>query len=169
MDGFLHTLLTMSLTAAIAAGVVMLLRLPLKRVPRWITCLLWAVVLLRMVCPGGVSLPVSLMPETVSSGAYVERVLPQQTPAAEAQATAPTPSTTTQTPVTGETTTVTPAAQQPTGPDRDTVLTTLWAAGSIACLAWGAVSYLRLRLRIADAILIEKNVYETDQIDSPFV
>ena len=169
MDGFLHTLLTMSLTAAIAAGVVMLLRLLLKRVPRWITCLLWAVVLLRMVCPVGFSLPVSLMPETVSSGAYVERVLPQQTPAAEAQATAPTPATTTQTPVTRETTAVTPAAQQPTGSDRDTVLTILWAAGGIACLAWGAVSYLRLRLRIADAILIEKNVYETDQIDSPFV
>ncbi len=165
----MHTFLTMSLTASIAAGVVMLLRLLLKRVPRWITCLLWAVVLLRMVCPVGFSLPVSLMPETVSSGAYVERVLPQQAPAAEAQATAPTPATTTQTPVTRETTAVTPAAQQPTGPDRDTVLTILWAAGGIACLAWGAISYLRLRLRIADAILIEKNVYETDQIDSPFV
>ena len=87
MDGFLHTLLTMSLTAAIAAGVVMLLRLLLKRVPRWITCLLWAVVLLRMVCPVGFSLPVSLMPETVSSGAYVERVLPQaETPASTPQA-----------------------------------------------------------------------------------
>ena len=169
MDGFLHTLLTMSLTAAIAAGVVMLLRLLLKRVPRWITCLLWAVVLLRMVCPVGFSLPVSLMPETVSSGAYVERILPQQAPAAETQATAPTPATTTQTPVTRETTAVTPAAQQPTGPDRDTVLTILWAAGGITCLAWGAISYLRLRLRIADAILIEKNIYETDQIDSPFV
>ena len=171
MDGFLHTLLTMSLTAAIAAGVVMLLRLLLKRVPRWVTCLLWAVVLLRMVCPVGFSLPVSLMPETVSSGAYIERVLPQQAQAseAEAQATVPTPATTTQTPMSKETTTVTPAAQQPTGPDRDTVLTILWAAGGIACLAWGAVSYLRLRLRIADAILIEKNVYETDQIDSPFV
>ena len=168
MDGFLHTLLTMSLTAAIAAGVVMLLRLPLKRVPRWITCLLWAVVLLRMVCPGGVSLPVSLMPETVSSGAYVERVFPQaETPASTPQAATTTttaPAATTQTPVTRETVAVTP-----TGPDRDTVLTILWAAGGIACLAWGAVSYLRLRLRIADAILIEKNVYETDQIDSPFV
>ena len=168
MDGFLHTLLTMSLTAAIAAGVVMLLRLPLKRVPRWITCLLWAVVLLRMVCPIGFSLPVSLMPETVSSGAYVERVLPQaETPASTPQAATTTttaPAATTQTPVTRETVAVTP-----TGPDRDTVLTILWAAGSIACLAWGAVSYLRLRLRIADAILIEKNVYETDQIDSPFV
>ena len=168
MDGFLHTLLTMSLTAAIAAGVVMLLRLLLKRVPRWITCLLWAVVLLRMVCPGGVSLPVSLMPETVSSGAYIERVLPQaETPASTPQAATTTTTVaaaTTQTPVTRETVAVTP-----TGPDRDTVLTILWAAGSIACLAWGAVSYLRLRLRIADAILIEKNVYETDQIDSPFV
>ena len=168
MDGFLHTLLTMSLTAAIAAGVVMLLRLLLKRVPRWITCLLWAVVLLRMVCPGGVSLPVSLMPETVSSGAYVERVFPQaETPASTPQAATTTttaPAATTQTPVTRETVAVTP-----TGPDRDTVLTILWATGGIACLAWGAISYLRLRLRIADAILIEKNVYETDQIDSPFV
>ena len=168
MDGFFSTLLTMSLTAAIAAGVVMLLRLLLKRVPRWVTCLLWAVVLLRMVCPGGVSLPVSLMPETVSSGAYVERVLPQsETPASTPQAATTTttaPAATTQTPVTRETVAVTP-----TGPDRDMVLTILWAAGSIACFAWGAVSYLRLRLRIADAILIEKNIYETDQIDSPFV
>ena len=165
----MYPLLTMSLTASIAAGVVMVLRLFLKKVPRWITCLLWAVVLLRMLCPVGFSLPVSLMPETVSSGAYVERVLPQQTPAAEAQAAAPTPATTTQTPVTRETATVTPATQQPTGPDRNTVLTILWAAGGIACLAWGAISYLHLRMRIADAILIEKNVYETDQIDSPFV
>ena len=163
MDGFLHTLLTMSLTAAIAAGIVMLLRLLLKRVPRWVTCLLWAVVLLRMVCPVGFSLPVSLMPETVSSGAYVERVFPQaETPASTPQAATTTttaPAATTQTPVTRETVAVTP-----TGPDRDTVLTILWAAGGIACLAWGAVSYLRLRLRIADAILIEKNVYETDQM-----
>ena len=168
MDGFLHTLLTMSLTAAIAAGIVMLLRLLLKRVPRWITCLLWAVVLLRMVCPVGFSLPVSLMPETVSSGAYVERVFPQaETPASTPQAATTTttaPAATTQTPVTRETVAVTP-----TGPDRDTVLTTLWAAGSIACLTWGAISYLRLRLRISDAILVEENIYETDQIDSPFV
>ena len=164
----MYPLLTMSLTASIAAGVVMVLRLFLKKVPRWITCLLWAVVLLRMVCPVGFSLPVSLMPETVSSGAYVERVFPQaETPASTPQAATTTttaPAATTQTPVTRETVAVTP-----TGPDRDTVLTILWAAGSIACLTWGAISYLRLRLRISDAILVEENIYETDQIDSPFV
>ena len=165
----MHTLLTMSLTASIAAGGVMLLRLLLKGVPRWITCLLWSVVLLRMVCPVGFSLPVSLMPETVSSGAYVERVLPQQAPAAETQTAAPAPSAQSQTQTAGGTTTVALPPQQNTDPDRDTVLLVLWAAGGLICLAWGAVSYLRLRLKIADAILVEKNIYETDQIDSPFV
>ena len=169
MDGFLHTLLTMSLTASLAAGVVMLLRLPLKRFPRWITCLLWAVVLLRMVCPGGFSLPVSLVPEGVSSGAYVARVLPQQTSDPTAQATAPAQTGTAQTPATSETAPVVPVAPEATGPDRDTVLTVLWAAGGLACLAWGALSYLRLRRRIADAVLVRENIYETDQIDSPFV
>ncbi len=167
----MHTLLTMSLTASIAAGGVMVLRLFLKRVPCWITCLLWAVVFLRMVCPGSLPTPVSLMPEAVSSGAYIERVLPQTETAPATttppQATASTtaPSAATQTPVTQETTT--PAT--PTGPDRDTVLVILWAAGGLSCLAWGAVSYGRLRRKIADAILVEKNIYETDQIDSPFV
>ena len=63
MEAFLQTLLTMSATAAVAAGIVMLLRLPLKRAPRWITCALWAVVLVRMVLPGGLDLPVGLVPQ----------------------------------------------------------------------------------------------------------
>ena len=76
MEAFLQTLLTMSATAAVVALVVMVLRLPLKKVPRWVTCALWGVVLLRMVLPAGLSLPVSLVPQGVSSGAYVEQVLP---------------------------------------------------------------------------------------------
>ncbi len=62
MDTFLSTLLTMSVTAALVAGIVMLLRLVLRPLPRWITCALWGVVFLRMICPVGLSLPVSLAP-----------------------------------------------------------------------------------------------------------
>ena len=40
MEAFLQTLLTMSATAAVVALVVMVLRLPLKKVPRWVTCCL---------------------------------------------------------------------------------------------------------------------------------
>lgn len=111
----------------------------------------------------------SLMPEGVSSGAYVARVLPQQTPDPTAQATVPAQTGTAQTPATGETTPVVPVAPETTGQDRDTVLTVLWAAGGLACPAWGVLSYLRLRRRIADAVLVRGNIYETDQIDSPFV
>ena len=72
MDTFLSTLLTMSVTAALVAGIVMLLRLVLRPLPRWITCALWGVVFLRMICPVGLSLPVSLVPQAITSGAYVQ-------------------------------------------------------------------------------------------------
>ena len=76
MNAFLSALLTMSVTAALAAGVVMLLRLALRPLPRWITCALWGVVFLRMICPVGLSLPVSLVPQAITSRAYVQHLLP---------------------------------------------------------------------------------------------
>ena len=58
MDELLHTLLTMSAAATVGALAVLVLRLFLKKAPRWITCLLWLAVFLRLVCP--LSLPVTL-------------------------------------------------------------------------------------------------------------
>ena len=78
MNAFLSALLTMSVTAALAAGVVMLLRLALRPLPRWITCALWGVVFLRMICPVGLSLPVSLVPQAITSRAYVQHLLPAE-------------------------------------------------------------------------------------------
>ena len=180
MEAFLQTLLTMSATAAVAAGIVMLLRLPLKRAPRWITCALWAVVLVRMVLPGGLDLPVGLVPQGVSSGAYVEQVLPAAP--AEAAPADPVPADPAQQ---TETPTQTPA-QQTALPDASPEsaaapaalnwpanLTGIWAAGCLACLLWAALSYLRLRRQVAEAVLVSPlmaaAVYESDQIPSPFV
>ena len=180
MEAFLQTLLTMSATAAVAAGIVMLLRLPLKRAPRWITCALWAVVLVRMVLPGGLDLPGGLVPQGVSSGAYVEQVLPAAP--AEAAPADPVPADPAQQ---TETPTQTPA-QQTALPDASpesaaapaalnwpAILTGIWAAGCLACLLWAALSYLRLRRQVAEAVLVSPlmaaAVYESDQIPSPFV
>lgn len=172
MEAFLQTLLTMSATAAVVALVVMVLRLPLKKVPRWVTCALWGVVLLRMVLPAGLSLPVSLVPQGVSSGAYVEQVLP---PATDQTAVPDTPSTAVS-PAEGGTQTATPAPAAPSGegiqtqaPRWPAVVTGIWAAGCGACLLWAALSYWRLRRQVAEAVRVEPGVYETDQIPSPFV
>lgn len=174
MEAFLQTLLTMSATAAVVALVVMVLRLPLKKVPRWVTCALWGVVLLRMVLPAGLSLPVSLVPQGVSSGAYVERVLPAA-PMTENEGNAvladPAPQTeaTPQTPVQQATVPDTAPEESSAAPRWPAVVTGIWAAGCVACLLWAALSYWRLRRQVAEAVRVEPGVYETDQIPSPFV
>ncbi len=62
MDQILQTLLTMTTTASVAAPVRDGTPSASERAPRWITCLLWMVVFVRMVCPVSFSLPVSLVP-----------------------------------------------------------------------------------------------------------
>lgn len=174
MEAFLQTLLTMSATAAVVALVVMVLRLPLKKVPRWVTCALWGVVLLRMVLPAGLSLPVSLVPQGVSSGAYVERVLPAA-PMTENEGNtvladpAPQTEATPQTPVQQATVPDTAPEESSAAPRWPAVVTGIWAAGCGVCLLWAALSYWRLRRQVAEAVRVEPGVYETDQIPSPFV
>ena len=61
MTPLFHAILNMSVTGGIVAVAILLLRLPLKRAPRWITCALWAVVFLRLILPVSFSAPVSLL------------------------------------------------------------------------------------------------------------
>lgn len=147
MNPIFQTLLTMTATASVVALAVMVLRLPLKKAPRWITCCLWVVVFLRMVCPVSFSLPVSLVPASIAQGTYL------QIPAAQE----PDPSG--QTPVQAEVSSpvVAPAdtalgqasapetAQAAPSLSWPAVATGLWLAGSAGMLLWGLVSYLRLK------------------------
>lgn len=169
MEQLIKTLLTMTATASVAAVCVIILRLPLKRVPRWITCALWLVVFLRMVCPAGLSLPVSLVPQSVSGGSYVENILPAETQAASAKVSPAVSEGSVQPSTAATSATVHTAIPTETAPVWPAALAGVWAAGGAAALLWAVLSYIRLRRRIADAVLIEKNIYETDQIDTPFV
>ncbi len=45
----------------------------------------------------------------------------------------------------------------------------IWIAGMAVMFIYSAVSYLRLNYRISTATLLQDNVYETDEINSPFV
>ena len=170
MTTFCQTLFTMTAAASIAALAVMILRLLLKKAPRWLTCALWLVVFLRMVCPVSLDLPVSLMPASITSGAAAERVIPttitptvpETTPAQSAPAAAEE----------AEPAAAAPAANpEPASPglDRNDFLFAVWVMGAAGMVLWGAVSYLRLRRRISEAVRLEGNLYETDRIDTPFV
>lgn len=59
-------LVSISIVANWLILAVILLRVLLKKAPRWITCILWALVAVRLVFPFSIESPVSLIPETTS-------------------------------------------------------------------------------------------------------
>ena len=60
MNQFFIKLLNMSFAAGVLVPVVILLRLVLKRAPKWTRCLLWAFVALRLLLPIEIASPLSL-------------------------------------------------------------------------------------------------------------
>lgn len=179
MELFCTTLFTMSLAAALVAFGVMVVRFFLYKVPRALVCLLWLVVLFRMACPVSLSLPVSLVPQGVADGSAAQFVLTSSRPsslnippveASEATPAEPAPAPEEATNFTPPDTTneTAPAPAQEAGTPW-TILFALWLTGTAVGLVWGLVSYLRLRRRVAEAVRVTGNVYESDQIPSPFV
>ncbi len=73
MDAFLK-ILNMSITAAWLSLAVVLARLFLKKAPKWITWLMWALVAVRLICPFSIESALSLIPsaETIPSGIEME-------------------------------------------------------------------------------------------------
>ena len=88
---FLH-LLNMSLTAGILVVVVVLLRGAFFKAPRWIHCLLWALVAVRLLCPFVIESELSLMPTAATVPMSVVESTPE-TPATQPVVDTPAPST----------------------------------------------------------------------------
>ncbi len=66
LDAVYMQILDMNHVASIVILVVMVARLFLKKAPKWISYALWAVVLVRLLCPISVETPVSIVPEVGS-------------------------------------------------------------------------------------------------------
>ena len=123
---------------------------PAPRIWRWV---LWSVLLFRLLCPVTVTTPVSLLRPQLPA-AEQEQTLPQPAPLSPSQPAAP------------------PAAAQPTLPDTavqpPSLPALLWATGTAAMLAAGAVSRLRLRRRLVGAVPLGEGVWLADGIDTSF-
>ena len=63
---------TMSLTAVPIIVVVLLARMVLKFAPKTISYVLWSVVLFRLLCPFGLEMDFSFVPDQIASGKVVE-------------------------------------------------------------------------------------------------
>lgn len=161
MDALFLQVVDMTASASILVGVVILLRLALRKAPKAIHCALWAMVALRLVCPSLPESPVSLMPDShpVTSVVQQETEKPpgtdQQPQVQVPQASAP------------NNVATTPAEPEKTV-DWAGILTGIWLAGVGVMALYGIGSYLYLRRKVAPAVK-EDGVWLCDHVASPFI
>ena len=163
MDDVFLKIVNLSISASWLILTALVLRVVLKKAPKWVMPLLWGVVALRLVCPFSIESALSLIPsaETIPSEIMTET----REPVLYEQATLDI--------VTNPT--LPSAAEVPVGVSRQqaqvdfNIYSVLWLAGMAALLVHALVSAGKLKKKLATAILLRDNIYESEFVDSPFV
>lgn len=138
------TLWRMTIAGSIAVVWVLLARLLLRRGPKIYSYALWAVVLLRLLCPVFPQSQVSLMTNTAAVQEAI--ALPVQ----QAQSTEE-----------GE--------HRSQSQETIELLPVLWAVGAAIMVGSGIVRLLILKHKLREAVLERENIYLCDWVESPFV
>lgn len=143
----------MSVAASMLILAVILLRLILKSSPKWIRCVLWLLVALRLVIPLSFESPLSLIPNaqamnstTQSSTSYVSSLVNSYSFQ-----------------------TMQNAVSSNNEIKIITILSYIWIVGVGAMLIYMLFSYLHLHLKVRESIVIKGNILICDRISSPFV
>lgn len=163
MGSIFLKLFNMGWTSSWLILAVVFLRFILRRAPRWITCLLWAFVAVRLVCPFSVESAFSLIP---SSEPLPERIMTEHTLSVDTGIAA------VDGPVNGylgdhyyEGVTV-PAGSKNRVMD---ILGSLWAVGVFALLLYSVVSLVRLRRMTGASVRVSGDIFLCDGIHTPFI
>ena len=151
-------ILNMSFVASWLILAVILLRLALKQAPKWITCALWALVAIRLVCPFSPKSPLSVIRnQELIKQAVVETIVPEvsfETLGDQEQND-------------WEETTKTPEAVHVL--NEAGVAAGIWALGVVLLLSGAGVSYGRLHRRVRPSLHLRDNIWLCDEIATPFL
>jgi len=165
MENLFLKILNMSIAASYLVIAVVLLRLMLKKAPRWTFVLLWGIVALRLLCPFSIESVMSLIPSAepipdsvLSAPSYdVPPGLPSVDGPVQDDLYLPDH---------GQNA-VTPPKQE--SPTVMSVLTTLWLAGMVLMAAYTAFSYWYLHRKVATAVRFRDRIYTSEHVASPFI
>ena len=155
MTSFFLSILNISFTATFVAVAVILLRFLFKKAPRWISCLLWALVGLRLMVPITIESEFSLVPSIDKFWGNATFELAQGTKYPEIN--------------TVLNDSITPVAESKMATELMDVLAFVWLAFAALMLVYGIVSYIGMYLRVRTAVPLKKNIYQSENVRSPFV
>lgn len=164
MDAVFLKLLNMSITAGWLILAVLVLRLFLKKAPKWLSCVLWAIVAVRLVCPVSFESAFSLIPsaETVSPEVVnyaKEPEIDSGVPVIDDVLN----------PIVRENFAQAPGASVNPLQVWIWIASVIWAAGLTVMLGYALVSCLRIRGKVRESAPLRDNIRICDAVQSPFI
>lgn len=156
-------LLNMSITASWLVLAIMLMRVLFCRAPKALRPVMWSLVGFRLLCPFSLESVLSLIPsaETVPS-----HILYAQQPEIHSG-------------IPSLNAVINPLLSDSLAPNRTNsvnpmqsltfVATVVWVAGMIIMLIYTVISYLRVRIKVREAVLLKDNIWLCDHVSTPFI
>ncbi len=155
--------INMSISASWLVLVVVILRLLLKKAPKWLNPVLWGIVGLRLILPFSIESILSLIPsaETISP-----EIIYSQEPAIHSGIQA---LNSVVNPIIMESFTSNPTASIDPLQIWIPIAAIVWTVGIAAILIYTIISYLHLSRLVKTAVLLRDNIYQSENVVSPFV
>ena len=156
-------IVNMSISAGWLVLTVLILRLILKKAPKWINVLLWGIVALRLICPFSIESALSLIPsqETISPEIMMDWT-PEISTGIESldQVVNPVISTS-----------FAPEPSASANPLQILIPITanIWLLGVLVMLIYTAVSYISLQRKLRTAVILRNSIFQCETVQSPFV
>ncbi len=163
MSAVFLKVLNMSMTASWLILAVVLTRLILKKAPKWIPCLLWGLVAIRLICPFSFESVLSLIP---SSETIPANIALQPEPTINSGITIVNEAVN---PVVAES--FTPAPTDSANPLQIVipVAAIIWIAGIVIMLGYALISYLKLKKSLSVCVPAGERILACDEVKAPFI
>ena len=173
MGALFQNVLEASFHGGIVIVVVLLARLVLRKAPKKYICLLWLLAALRLLMPFEIESRLSLQPElnpVVQSG---DVFVPEEHPEVPAVTYPASPAMPDSQEFPDDVVIVTtPNAvekEEIRAVDYTEIFSRVWLSVAAGMLVYSALSYLRLRRRVGDGVILSEGIWVSGRIDSPFV
>jgi beta-lactamase regulating signal transducer with metallopeptidase domain len=163
MSNLFIAVLNMSLKASYVITLVVLIRLLLKRAPKYLSYTLWIAVAFRLTVPFAFESILSLMPKTKNTNPFTHDLVIQGRPQINNSVEA----------VDRIVRNPLPVQNVGAGPDTTKIYmhiaAYIWIIGLMVLLVYSLISVIRLKKRLKGARLLEDNIYEANNLTTPFV
>ncbi|MBQ4602850.1 MAG: transcriptional regulator, partial [Clostridia bacterium] len=163
MENIFLRFLNISITAGWIVLAVVVLRLLLKKAPKWISCLLWAVVGIRLVLPFSIESIFSLIPSTTTVDTdIVYQASPSVNTGLDAVNSVVNPIITDS---------FAPNLGDSANPLQIWTFIAAWAwvIGIGIMLIYTIISYILLKTKVGTAVKLDENIYQSERVTSPFI